>query len=78
MATARSSEVRPSLQTLQAENERLQALVSELTAKLSNAQEIIRLKEEQEQAVRDSVMIVRREVSAIVQRFHERCTPLCV
>jgi regulator of replication initiation timing len=74
--TARSSEVRPSLQTLQAENERLQASVSELTEKLNNAQEIIRKKEEQEQAVRDSMMLVRREVSALTcQHFHEAHEP---
>jgi hypothetical protein len=59
----RYGEVRPSLQTLQAENERLQALLSEVTAKLSKAEEVIRAQQEQEQAVRDGVMMVRREVS---------------
>ncbi|KAF9521060.1 hypothetical protein BS47DRAFT_1386757 [Hydnum rufescens UP504] len=59
----RSGEVRPSLQTLQAENERLHALLSEVTAKLSKAEEVIRAQQEQEQAVRDGVMMVRREVS---------------
>lgn len=47
---------------MQEENKQLKDEVSELKARLSAAEEIVRAKADQEQALRNSVLLVRREV----------------
>jgi len=56
------SVVSPSMKLLQAENTTLKAELQMTKTRLANAEQVIRNRQEQEKQLKDSILMVRREV----------------
>ena len=59
------NEGRNSPQLLQAENGELKSQVADLTTRVSELEDMLRAREEQQKAMRDSIMMVKRQVRII-------------
>jgi len=62
----------PSMKKLQAENAALKAELQLTKTRLANAEQVIRNRQEQERQLRDSILMVRREVRPTGARGHFR------
>jgi hypothetical protein len=62
----------PSIKKLQAENAALKAELQMTKTRLANAERVIRNRQDQEKQLRDSILMVRREVCPVVpdSRYH--------
>src|SRR5258708_30659362 len=58
----------PSMKKLQAENATLKAELQMTKTRLSNAEQVIRSRQQQEKQLRDTILMVRREVCLTAER----------
>ena len=86
-STGKSGTLRPkegqhegkkSSHSLQTENGELKSQVADLTGRVSELEDMLRAREGQQRAMRDSIMMVKREVSVLHQHFHQVDAEYCL